>query len=139
MLTSIVQEACEARDWTPWKPWKEYERENPNRTGSFKLSYEDQWECKNELADVVIFAFDAAIAMGSNEEEFARIILGKIIENNKRQERGYKHEKHQLGISQTVVSVNTKTSKGILSWPFSFRSLLRGFNVLQRDAGVKKI
>lgn len=81
MLTHIIQETCEAREWTHFKHWKQYEK---------KWTKQERYEFLNELIDVQHFLINAAIGVGCDHHEFTRLFFNKQKVNVDRQERGYK-------------------------------------------------
>lgn len=80
MLTCIIQEACEARDWTNFKPWKTYPK---------KWSLKKRREYLNEIIDIQHFVINACIAVGCDEKEFIKLFFNKQKENVIRQKVGY--------------------------------------------------
>lgn len=80
MLTCVIQEACEARDWLDWKPWKKTKA---------KWSKNTRYEFINELVDIQHFLINAAIFVGCDSKEFIRTFFNKNKENINRQRKGY--------------------------------------------------
>lgn len=85
MLTHMIQETCEAREWTHFKSWKKYPK---------KWTVTKRREFLNELIDVQHFLINTCLGVGCDHTEFTKLFFNKQQENINRQTRkgGYKHE-----------------------------------------------
>lgn len=81
MLTHMIHETEEAREWTNFKGWAIYPK---------TWSKRKRREFLNELVDVQHFLINACLGVGCDHEEFTQLFFNKQQENINRQKRGYK-------------------------------------------------
>lgn len=74
---AMIAEVVEALNETPWKPWKKHQAAT------------DKGKYAEELADVMHFLVEAAIAAGITDEELFLAFAGKHAINVARQQEGY--------------------------------------------------